>query len=155
MLFRSANGATTLMYEGVPNWPTPSRIWEVIDRHNVATLFTAPTVLRSLMREGDDFVTATSRKSLRLLGSVGEPINPEAWEWYHRVVGDSRCPIVDTWWQTETGGILITPLPGATALKPGSATRPFFGVKPEVVDANGGVLSGACEGNLEIGRAHV
>ena len=143
-----ANGATTLMYEGVPNWPTPSRIWEVVDKHKVNTIYTAPTAIRALMGAGDDFVTKTSRASLRLLGSVGEPINPEAWEWYHRVVGDSRCPIVDTWWQTETGGILITPLPGATALKPGSATRPFFGVKPELVDAEGRRVEGPGAGNL-------
>ena len=143
-----ANGATTLMFEGVPNYPTMSRFWEVIDKHKVNTFYTAPTAIRSLMGAGEEMVTKTKRKSLRLLGSVGEPINPEAWEWYHRVVGDSRCPIVDTWWQTETGGILITPLPGAIAQKPGSATKPFFGVKPEVVDANGAVLKGACEGNL-------
>jgi acetyl-CoA synthetase len=143
-----ANGATTLMFEGVPNYPSVSRFWEVIDKHKVNIFYTAPTALRALMGAGEEPVTKTSRASLRLLGSVGEPINPEAWEWYHRVVGDRRCPIVDTWWQTETGGILITPLPGATALKPGSATRPFFGVKPEIVDANGKVLDGACEGNL-------
>ncbi len=143
-----ANGATTLMFEGVPNYPSDSRFWEVIDKHKVNTFYTAPTAIRALMQKGEDPVKKTSRKSLRLLGSVGEPINPEAWEWYHRVVGDHRCPIVDTWWQTETGGILITPLPGATKLKPGSATRPFFGVVPEIVDANGTVLEGACEGNL-------
>ena len=143
-----ANGATTLMFEGVPNYPSDSRFWEVIDKHKVNTFYTAPTAIRALMQKGEDPVKKTSRKSLRLLGSVGEPINPEAWEWYHRVVGDHRCPIVDTWWQTETGGILITPLPGATKLKPGSATRPFFGVVPEIVDANGAVLEGACEGNL-------
>jgi acetyl-CoA synthetase len=143
-----ANGATTLMFEGVPNYPSVSRFWEVIDKHKVNIFYTAPTALRALMGAGEEPVTKTSRASLRLLGSVGEPINPEAWEWYHRVVGDRRCPIVDTWWQTETGGILITPLPGATALKPGSATRPFFGIKPEIVDANGKVLDGACEGNL-------
>jgi acetyl-CoA synthetase len=143
-----ANGATTLMFEGVPNYPSMSRFWEVIDKHNVNIFYTAPTAIRSLMGAGEEAVTKTSRKSLRLLGSVGEPINPEAWEWYHRVVGDSRCPIVDTWWQTETGGILITPLPGATKLKPGSATRPFFGVQPEIVDAEGKILEGACEGNL-------
>ncbi|MGL5448250.1 MAG: AMP-binding enzyme, partial [Rhabdaerophilum sp.] len=124
--------------------------WEVIDKHKVNTFYTAPTAIRSLMGAGEEMVKKTKRKSLRLLGSVGEPINPEAWEWYHKVVGDRRCPIVDTWWQTETGGVLITPLPGATALKPGSATRPFFGVKPEVVDANGQILKGACEGNLII-----
>ncbi len=145
-----ANGATTLMFEGVPTYPSISRFWEVIDKHNVNIFYTAPTAIRSLMQAGEEPVKKTARKSLRLLGSVGEPINPEAWEWYHRVVGDSRCPIVDTWWQTETGGILITPLPGATKLKPGSATRPFFGVKPEVVDAEGKVLEGACEGNLVI-----
>ncbi|BBF94629.1 acetate--CoA ligase [Blastochloris tepida] len=143
-----ANGATTLMFEGVPNYPTIGRFWEVIDKHKVNIFYTAPTAIRSLMQAGEEPVKKTSRASLRLLGSVGEPINPEAWEWYHRVVGDDRCPIVDTWWQTETGGILITPLPGATKLKPGSATRPFFGVVPEVVDANGQVLDGACEGNL-------
>jgi acetyl-CoA synthetase len=145
-----ANGATTLMFEGVPNYPSMSRFWEVIDKHKVNIFYTAPTAIRSLMGAGEDAVKKTSRSTLRLLGSVGEPINPEAWEWYYRVVGDSRCPIVDTWWQTETGGVLITPLPGATALKPGSATRPFFGVKPEVVDANGAILNGACEGNLVI-----
>jgi acetyl-CoA synthetase len=143
-----ANGATTLMFEGVPNYPTVSRFWDVIDKHKVNTFYTAPTAIRALMREGDEPVTRTSRASLRLLGSVGEPINPEAWEWYWRVVGDGRCPIVDTWWQTETGGILITPLPGATALKPGSATRPFFGVKPIIVDGEGKELQGAAEGNL-------
>ncbi len=145
-----ANGATTLMFEGVPNYPNTSRFWEVIDKHKVTIFYTAPTAIRSLMQGGEEPVKKTSRASLRLLGSVGEPINPEAWEWYHRVVGDERCPIVDTWWQTETGGILITPLPGATKLKPGSATRPFFGVLPEVVDAEGKVLTGACEGNLVI-----
>ncbi|MDF2996713.1 MAG: acetyl-CoA synthase [Xanthobacteraceae bacterium] len=143
-----ANGATTLMFEGVPNYPTNSRFWEVIDKHKVNIFYTAPTAIRALMQAGDEPVKRTSRASLRLLGSVGEPINPEAWEWYHRVVGDHRCPIVDTWWQTETGGILITPLPGATPLKPGSATRPFFGIKPEIVDAEGKVLEGVCEGNL-------
>jgi acetyl-CoA synthetase len=145
-----ANGATTLMFEGIPNYPTISRFWEVVDKHKVNIFYTAPTAIRSLMGAGEEPVKKTSRATLRLLGSVGEPINPEAWEWYHRVVGERRCPIVDTWWQTETGGILITPLPGATALKPGSATRPFFGVKPEVVDASGNVLEGACEGNLVI-----
>ena len=143
-----ANGAITLMFEGVPNYPTTSRFWEVIDKHQVNTFYTAPTAIRALMQAGDEPVKKTSRKSLKLLGSVGEPINPEAWEWYYRVVGDSRCPIVDTWWQTETGGILITPLPGATKLKPGSATRPFFGVKPQLVDAEGKVLEGAASGNL-------
>jgi acetyl-CoA synthetase len=143
-----SNGAVTLMFEGVPNYPSMSRFWEVIDKHKVNIFYTAPTAIRALMQAGDEPVTKTSRKSLRLLGSVGEPINPEAWEWYHRVVGDRRCPIVDTWWQTETGGILITPLPGATKLKPGSATRPFFGVKPVIVDAEGKELKGACTGNL-------
>ncbi len=145
-----ANGATTLMFEGVPNYPSMSRFWEVIDKHKVNIFYTAPTAIRSLMGAGEEPVKKTSRASLRLLGSVGEPINPEAWEWYYRVVGDNRCPIVDTWWQTETGGILISPLPGATALKPGSATRPFFGVRPEIVDANGDILDGTCEGNLVI-----
>jgi acetyl-CoA synthetase len=143
-----ANGATTLMFEGVPNYPTSSRFWEVIDKHKVNIFYTAPTAIRALMQSGDGPVKKTSRASLRLLGSVGEPINPEAWEWYHRVVGDGRCPIVDTWWQTETGGILITPLPGATALKPGSATLPFFGIVPQIVDAEGKVLEGAATGNL-------
>jgi len=143
-----ANGATTLMFEGVPNYPTSSRFWEVCDKHQVNICYTAPTALRALMRDGDDPVKKTSRKSLRLLGSVGEPINPEAWEWYYRVVGEERCPIVDTWWQTETGGILISPLPGATALKPGSATRPLFGIMPAIVDADGNELSGVAEGNL-------
>jgi acetyl-CoA synthetase len=145
-----ANGATTLMFEGIPNYPTISRFWDVVDKHQVNIFYTAPTAIRSLMGAGEEPVKKTSRKSLRLLGSVGEPINPEAWEWYYRVVGEDRCPIVDTWWQTETGGILITPLPGATALKPGSATRPFFGVQPQVVDASGNVIEGACEGNLVI-----
>ncbi|HEY1943433.1 MAG TPA: acetate--CoA ligase [Roseiarcus sp.] len=145
-----ANGATTLMFEGIPNYPTTSRFWEVIDKHKVNIFYTAPTAIRALMGAGEEPVKATSRASLRLLGSVGEPINPEAWEWYHRVVGEGRCPIVDTWWQTETGGILITPLPGATKLKPGSATRPFFGVVPEIVDAAGAVQQGPCEGNLVI-----
>jgi acetyl-CoA synthetase len=145
-----ANGATTLMFEGVPNYPTASRFWHVIDKWNVNTFYTAPTAIRALMGAGDQFVTRADRSSLRLLGSVGEPINPEAWEWYHRVVGDGRCPIVDTWWQTETGGILITPLPGATKLKPGSATRPFFGVRPALVDEKGTVLDGAASGNLVI-----
>jgi acetyl-CoA synthetase len=143
-----ANGATTLMFEGVPNYPDFSRFWQVIDKYKVNMFYAAPTALRALMREGDEWVKKTSRASLRLLGSVGEPINPEAWLWYHHVVGDSRCPIVDTWWQTETGGAMITPLPGATDLKPGSATKPFFGVKPEIVDADGKPLEGACEGNL-------
>ena len=131
-----ANGATTLMFEGVPNYPTASRFWEVIDKHKVNIFYTAPTAIRALMREGEAPVKKTSRASLRLLGSVGEPINPEAWLWYHRVVGDGRCPIVDTWWQTETGGILISPLPGATDLKPGSATKPLFGIRPQIVDAD-------------------
>jgi acetyl-CoA synthetase len=145
-----ANGATTLMFEGIPNYPSISRFWEVIDKHKVNIFYTAPTAIRSLMGAGEAPVRKTSRASLRLLGSVGEPINPEAWEWYHRVVGDNRCPIVDTWWQTETGGILITPLPGATRLKPGSATRPFFGVQPQIVDSEGRVLDGPAEGNLVI-----
>jgi len=145
-----ANGATTLMFEGVPTYPTPGRFWDVCDKHNVNIFYTAPTAIRALMGAGDEHVTKTSRKSLRLLGSVGEPINPEAWTWYYNVVGEGRCPIVDTWWQTETGGILITPLPGATALKPGSATRPFFGVQPAIVDAEGQFLEGATEGNLVI-----
>jgi acetyl-CoA synthetase len=148
-----ANGATTVMYEGVPNWPSPSRIWEVADKHSVEILYTAPTALRALMREGDQWVKRTSRASLKLLGTVGEPINPEAWRWYHQVVGDGRCPIVDTWWQTETGATLIAPLPGATDLKPGSATRPLPGVDPQIVDAEGTVLQGACEGNLVLNRS--
>jgi acetyl-CoA synthetase len=143
-----SNGAVTLMFEGVPNYPTMSRFWEVCDKHKVNIFYTAPTAIRALMQAGDAPVTKTSRKSLRLLGSVGEPINPEAWEWYHRVVGDGRCPIVDTWWQTETGGIMITPLPGAIAQKPGSATKPFFGCQPQLVDADGKVLEGANSGNL-------
>ena len=145
-----ANGATTLMFEGVPTYPSISRFWDVVDKHKVNIFYTAPTAIRSLMAAGEEPVKKTSRKTLKLLGSVGEPINPEAWEWYHRVVGDARCPIVDTWWQTETGGILITPLPGATDLKPGSAGRPFFGLQPQIVDAAGHVLEGACEGNLVI-----
>jgi len=145
-----ANGATTLMFEGVPNYPTASRFWHVVDKWNVNIFYTAPTAIRALMGAGEDFVTRTDRSSLRLLGSVGEPINPEAWEWYYRVVGNSKCPIVDTWWQTETGGIMITPLPGATALKPGSATRPFFGVQPALVDDKGTELDGATNGNLII-----
>ena len=143
-----ANGATTVMFEGVPNYPSMSRFWEVIDKHKVNIFYTAPTAIRALMQAGDAPVTKTSRASLRLLGTVGEPINPEAWEWYHRVVGDGRCPIVDTWWQTETGGILITPLAGATPLKPGSATLPFFGIVPQIVNAEGQVLEGAASGNL-------
>ncbi len=148
-----ANGATTLMFEGVPNYPDAARFWQVCDKHNVNIFYTAPTAIRALMREGEGPVKQTSRESLRLLGTVGEPINPEAWLWYHEIVGDKRCPIVDTWWQTETGGILITPLPGATPLKPGSATRPFFGVKPVIVDADGNHLEGATEGNLCIADA--
>jgi acetyl-CoA synthetase len=136
------------MFEGVPNFPDAARFWQVIDKHKVNIFYTAPTAIRALMREGDSFVSRTSRKSLRLLGSVGEPINPEAWLWYHRVVGGGRVPIVDTWWQTETGGIMITPLPGAIATKPGSATLPFFGIKPAIVDGAGKVLEGAVEGNL-------
>ncbi len=143
-----ANGGTTLMFEGVPTYPSPSRFWDVVDKWSVNTFYTAPTAIRSLMGAGDDHVKKSSRASLRLLGSVGEPINPEAWEWYHRVVGEDRCPIVDTWWQTETGGILITPLPGAIAQKPGSATLPFFGVKPQLVDDKGTPLEGAAQGNL-------
>jgi acetyl-CoA synthetase len=145
-----ANGATTLMFEGVPNYPTASRFWHVVDKWKVNIFYTAPTAIRALIGAGDDFVKRTSRASLRLLGSVGEPINPEAWEWYHRVVGEERCPVVDTWWQTETGGILITPLPGAIKTKPGSATRPFFGIKPALVDDKGSVLDGAATGNLVI-----
>ncbi|HEY5655117.1 MAG TPA: acetate--CoA ligase [Woeseiaceae bacterium] len=145
-----ANGATTLMFEGVPNYPDASRFWQVCDKHQVNICYTAPTAIRALMREGDEPVKKTSRKSLRLLGSVGEPINPEAWEWYYNVVGEGRCPIVDTWWQTETGGILISPLPGATPLKPGSATKPLFGIQPAIVDAEGHILDGATEGNLVI-----
>lgn len=143
-----ANGATTLMFEGVPNYPDWSRFWQVIDKHQVNIFYTAPTAVRSIMREGDEYVKKTSRKSLRILGSVGEPINPEAWNWYYKVVGDERCPVMDTWWQTETGGFLITPFPGATDLKPGSATLPFFGVKPAIVDNDGKILEGECEGNL-------
>ncbi len=143
-----ANGATTLMFEGVPNYPSTSRFWEVCDKHQVNIFYTAPTAIRALMQGGEEPVKSTSRSSLRLLGSVGEPINPEAWEWYYNVVGDKRCPIVDTWWQTETGGIMITPLPGATALKPGSATRPLPGVALQLVDADGALLEGAASGNL-------
>ena len=142
------NGATTLMFEGVPSYPDASRFWQVVDKHRVSIFYTAPTAIRALIRAGEEPVKRTSRKSLRLLGSVGEPINPEAWLWYHRVVGEGRCPIVDTWWQTETGGILIAPMPGATAAKPGSATLPFFGVEPVIVDDNGRVLEGECEGRL-------
>ncbi len=143
-----ANGGTTLMFDGVPNYPDHSRFWQVIDKHQVTIFFTAPTAIRALMREGDGPVKKTARTSLRLLGTVGEPINPQAWLWYHDVVGDGRCPIMDTWWQTETGGALITPLPGATDLKPGSATKPFFGIQPQIVDSDGKPLEGACEGNL-------
>ncbi len=143
-----ANGATTLMFEGIPNYPDASRFWQVCDKHKVTIFYTAPTAIRALMREGAAPVKRTDRSSLRLLGTVGEPINPEAWLWYYNVVGEGRCPIVDTWWQTETGGILITPLPGATQLKPGSATLPFFGVQPVIVDKDGKILEGACEGNL-------
>ncbi len=145
-----ANGATPVRFEGVPTYPDASRMWQVCDKHNVNICYTAPTAIRALMREGDAPVNRTSRKTLRLLGSVGEPINPEAWEWYYKTVGEARCPIVDTWWQTETGGILITPLPGATALKPGSATRPFFGIQPALVDGEGNELDGAVSGNLVI-----
>ena len=145
-----ANGAITLMFEGVPTYPDASRLWQVVDKHQVNIFYTAPTALRALMREGDEPVKKTSRQSLRLLGTVGEPINPEAWEWYYHVVGDGRCPIVDTWWQTETGGHMITPLPGATVMKPGSATRPFFGVRPALVDAEGKIIEGPAEGNLVI-----
>ena len=146
-----ANGATTLMFEGVPTYPDAGRCWQVIDKHQVNVFYTAPTALRQLMAQGDEFVAGSSRASLHLLGSVGEPINPEAWEWYHRVVGDGRCPIVDTWWQTETGGIMITPLPGATALKPGSASRPFFGVQPALMDAEGNLIQDqVASGNLVI-----
>jgi acetyl-CoA synthetase len=147
-----ANGATTVMFEGIPNYPSASRFWEVVDKHQVNIIYTAPTAIRALMRFGDEPVQKTSRKTLRLLGTVGEPINPEAWEWYYRVVGERRCPIVDTWWQTETGGVLITPLPGATALKPGSATHPFFGVTPALYDADGKELQGPATGNLVITR---
>ncbi|MFL5267432.1 MAG: acetate--CoA ligase [Stellaceae bacterium] len=148
-----ANGATTLMFEGVPNYPDPSRFWQVVDKHNIRIFYTAPTAIRALMREGEDHVRRTSRRSLRILGTVGEPINPEAWLWYYDHVGEQRCPVVDTWWQTETGGVLITPIPGATPLKPGSATRPFFGVEPVIVDNNGKVVEGAGEGNLCIAGA--
>jgi acetyl-CoA synthetase len=147
-----ANGAISLMFEGIPSYPDASRFWQVVDKHQVNIFYTAPTAIRALMGQGDAYVKKTSRASLRILGSVGEPINPEAWEWYHNIVGDGRCPIVDTWWQTETGGHLITPLPGATRLKPGSATYPFFGVVPAIVDNEGNILDGACEGNLVILR---
>ena len=145
-----ANGATTLLFEGVPTYPDASRCWQVCDKHQVTIFYTAPTAIRALMAVGDDYVTATSRSSINLLGTVGEPINPEAWEWYYRVVGESRCPIVDTWWQTETGAHMLTPLPGATPLKPGSATRPFFGVEPVLLDNDGKIIEGAGEGNLAI-----
>lgn len=148
-----ANAATGVIFEGVPNYPTPSRLWQIVDKHQVNIVYTSPTAIRALMAEGDRFVTQTSRQSLRLLGSVGEPINPEAWQWFHKVVGDNRCPIVDTWWQTETGGIMITPLPGATDLKPGSATLPFFGVKPVLLTNEGKVIDGAGEGVLAIDRS--
>ena len=148
-----ANGATTLMFEGLPTWPDASRMWQIVDRHKVTTLYTAPTALRALMKEGDGFVTATDRSSLKLLGTVGEPINPEAWRWYHDVVGEGRCPIIDTWWQTETGGAMIAPLPGATALKPGSATKPLPGIDPQLLDPEGVVLNGAASGNLVIARS--
>ncbi len=147
-----ANGATTLMFEGIPTYPDVSRFWNVIDKHKVNIFYTAPTAIRALMAQGNEPVTRTDRSSLKLLGTVGEPINPEAWEWYHKVVGDERCPVIDTWWQTETGGILISPLPGATALKPGSATKPFFGVVPALVDEQGNILEGAASGNLVITR---
>jgi len=147
-----ANGATTMMFEGVPNYPSPARFWDVVDKHKVNIFYTAPTAIRALMREGEAPVKQTSRRSLKLLGTVGEPINPEAWEWYYHVVGDGRVPIVDTWWQTETGGILITPLPGATRLKPGSATLPFFGVAPAIVNNGGQALAGECSGNLVLTR---
>ncbi len=148
-----ANGATTLMFEGLPTYPDSSRCWQVVDKHQVNIFYTAPTALRALMAQGDDFVTQTSRQSLHLLGTVGEPINPEAWEWYYHTVGEQKCPIVDTWWQTETGGIMITPLPGATALKPGSATRPFFGVKPVLLDTDGNEIEGPGSGSLAIDRS--
>jgi acetyl-CoA synthetase len=148
-----ANGATTLMFEGVPNFPDPSRFWQVVDKHNVGVFYTAPTALRALMREGEDWIRRTSRRSLRILGTVGEPINPDVWLWYYDHVGEQRCPIVDTWWQTETGGILITPIPGATPLKPGSATRPFFGIEPVIVDNDGKRIDGPGEGNLCLARA--
>lgn len=145
-----ANGAITLMFEGIPTYPTASRCWQIVDKHNVNIFYTAPTAIRALMAQGDEYVTQTSRESLKLLGTVGEPINPEAWSWYYEVVGNSRCPVVDTWWQTETGGIMITPLPGATDLKPGSATKPFFGVSLAIMDSEGNELEGAAAGNLAI-----
>ncbi|HEY5666474.1 MAG TPA: AMP-binding protein, partial [Gammaproteobacteria bacterium] len=143
-----SNGATIVMYEGLPNWPDASRIWQIVDKYDVNILYTAPTAIRALMRDGNEPVKKTSRKSLRVLGSVGEPINPEAWEWYYQIVGDGRCPIVDTWWQTETGGILLTPLPGATTLKPGCATKPFFGIRPAICDHEGAIREGDAVGNL-------
>lgn len=148
-----ANAATTLMFEGVPTYPDASRFWQVIDKHQVNIFYTAPTAIRALMGAGDQYVTNTRRNSLKLLGTVGEPINPEAWEWYFQIVGEKRCPVIDTWWQTETGGVMIAPFPGATDLKPGSATRPFFGVKPELVDAEGNIIEGAGEGNLVISQS--
>ena len=148
-----SNGATTVMFEGVPNYPDFSRFWQICDKYGVNLFYTAPTAIRALMGQGDDFVKRTSRESLRILGSVGEPINPEAWEWYYHVVGDARCPIVDTWWQTETGGVMITPLPGCTRLKPGSATRPLFGIEPVIVDPEGNELEGEAEGALCIKRS--
>ncbi|HET6632624.1 MAG TPA: acetate--CoA ligase [Rhodanobacteraceae bacterium] len=148
-----ANGATTLMFDGVPNWPDAGRFWQTVDRHQVSLFYTAPTAIRALMRHGDEPVKATSRRSLRVLGTVGEPINPEAWEWYHQVVGEGRCPIVDTWWQTETGGIMISPVPGAVEAKPGAATLPLFGIEPAIVDGDGKVLEGECEGSLVITRS--
>ncbi|HHB93206.1 MAG TPA: acetate--CoA ligase [Thioploca sp.] len=148
-----ANGATTLMFEGVPTYPDAGRFWQIVDKHQVNIFYTAPTAIRALMGQGDELVKKSSRKSLRILGSVGEPINPEAWEWYYHIVGDGRCPIMDTWWQTETGGILITPLAGANSLKPGSATRPFFGINPEIVDADGNIQAGAVSGNLIITKS--
>jgi acetyl-CoA synthetase len=147
------NGAITLMFEGIPTYPAPDRFWQIVDKHQVNIFYTAPTAIRALMAQGDEFVAATQRKSLRILGSVGEPINPEAWEWYYHVVGDGRCPVVDTWWQTETGGIMITPLPGATRLKPGSASMPFFGVVPAILSADGNPLEGEAEGVLALARS--
>jgi acetyl-CoA synthetase len=147
------NGATTVMFEGVPNWPDPGRFWQLVDKYSVNIFYTAPTIIRALMAQGNEHVTSTSRMSLRILGTVGEPINPEAWEWYYRIVGEQRCPVVDTWWQTETGGILITPLPGATPLKPGSATKPFLGIEPALLDNDGKELEGAASGNLVIKRS--
>ena len=144
------NGATTVMFEGVPNWPDPSRFWQIVDKYLINIFYTAPTAIRALMAQGNEYVVSTSRRSLRILGTVGEPINPEAWEWYYRIVGEQRCPVVDTWWQTETGGIMITPLPGATPLKPGSATRPFFGIEPALLDSEGKELDGVASGNLVI-----